>query len=70
MLAASYENGSIYFWNLTSGQLVTSANFHKEPSLCFDLDSTFAKGISGSAATNIAVFSVDYEQVDIQMDII
>jgi len=62
IVASSYENGSIYFSNLKTGTIMMSSKLHSQPALCFDIDDEGAQGVSGSAGTNIVIFSLDYEK--------
>lgn len=79
IVAACYENGGIYFWNLKTNTLMIESKLHNEPSffflfltkviyiyivLCFDLESSHLLGVSGSASNNICVFSINYEKVN------
>jgi len=62
LLAAGFEDGSIYIWNLTTKAVLISQKLHDEPLLCFDLNDTCDSGVSGSAGDTVIIFSLNFKE--------
>ena len=62
-LLMGYENGSIGYWNQTSGKLQI-AKLSPEPIMCLDFDVLAGKGIFGSSHSNVCIFNMSLQVLE------
>jgi len=58
---AGYENGGLYCWDVRTQQILFSKILHSEPLLCFDVEQSTNKVISGSADTKLVISQMNLE---------
>jgi hypothetical protein len=69
-LMAGYESGHLTLWNVQENKVLVDTKLYDDPVLSVDMDSTCTNGLSGSAGTNIVVFSFDLQKVPVFLTIV
>ncbi|XP_047415998.1 guanine nucleotide-binding protein subunit beta-like protein 1 [Sciurus carolinensis] len=62
LLLVGYEDGSVALWDISERKVCSRIACHGEPVMGLDFDSQKARGISGSAGKELAVWSLDGQQ--------
>jgi len=58
-IAATYENGHLYWFNSSTRNQISDCAFSNEPLVCFTIDQKAKRGIAGGAGDKMVVFSFD-----------